>query len=203
MAQLEINYALAMKDISLEKDALKDNQIIVKDIIKLIEENEDFEKILSSSFIIKEEKHNLIDKVFSSSINKDLLSFFHVIIENNRANLFLSILKEFNSLCNEYYGVVEGLCYSAFLLDKKQIEKLEKTLSIKEGKTIVLKISYFYICHSMAEEKDIYSALKEYFGFDTFKEKQEDIILDKGVSRLVKQIIYVYEDGTFEIYNSR
>lgn len=35
------------------------------------------------------------------------------------------------------------------------------------------------------------------------QEKQEDIILDKGVSRLVKQIIYVYEDGTFEIYNSR
>lgn len=139
MAQLEINYALAMKDISLEKGVLKDNQIIVKDIIKLIEENEDFEKILSSSFIIKEEKHNLIDNVFSSSINKDLLSFFHVIIENNRANLFLSILKEFNSLCNEYYGVVEGLCYSAFLLDKKQIEKLEKTLSKKEGKTIVLK----------------------------------------------------------------
>lgn len=35
------------------------------------------------------------------------------------------------------------------------------------------------------------------------QEKQEDIILDKGVSKLVKQIIYVYEDGTFEIYNSR
>jgi len=38
---------------------------------------------------------------------------------------------------------------------------------------------------------------------DMVQEKQEDIILDKGVSRLVKQIIYVYEDGTFEIYNSR
>ena len=139
MAQLENNYALAMKEISLKKNTLKETQKEIREIIKILEENENFEKILSSSFVSKEEKHNVINNVFSNYVNKDVLSFFHVIIENNRANLFLPILKEFNSLCNEHYGVIEGLCYSAFLLSKEQIEKIEKTLSLKEGKTVILK----------------------------------------------------------------
>ena len=61
MAQLETNYALAMKEISLENGLLKDNQHQVKEIIKLLEENESFENVLSSAFIDKVEKQNIID----------------------------------------------------------------------------------------------------------------------------------------------
>lgn len=138
MAQLETNYALAMKEISLENGLLKDNQHQVKEIIKLLEENKSFENVLSSAFIDKVEKQNIVDEVFKGQVDKDLLSFFHIIIENNRGNKFLSILKEFNSLCNEYFGIIEGICYSAFELDKSQLNKLEKALSMKQGKEVVL-----------------------------------------------------------------
>lgn len=138
MSQIEINYAIAMKDISLSNQRLEEDQKVVKEILLILEENKDFEKVLYSPFLSKEKRQSIIDEVFKNKINKDLLSFFHVIIENGRGNKFKKILKEFDSMCNDYFGVKEGICYSAFKLEQKQINSLCEALSKREGKKVVL-----------------------------------------------------------------
>jgi F-type H+-transporting ATPase subunit delta len=54
-------------------------------------------------------------------------------------NYILDILSSFNSLCNEHFGVLEGIIYSVEPLDKKYIQQIQDILSKKENVKCELK----------------------------------------------------------------
>ncbi|MCR5309652.1 MAG: ATP synthase F1 subunit delta, partial [Bacilli bacterium] len=56
----------------------------------------------------------------------------------HRVNLLKDILVSFNSLCNSYRGITEGMLFSAFALDKKTIADIELAISKKEGRKVSL-----------------------------------------------------------------
>lgn len=138
MNELTSRYALALYSLKKEKDELLDTQLVVKELIKIIKDNPDFLVLISDQKIAKEERIIINEKVFAS-IDDDIRNLINVVIENNRGKYLLEVFNDFNSLVNEYRGVKEGLCYSAFPLKEEELEKISSSLSKVENHPIELK----------------------------------------------------------------
>lgn len=134
------NYSSALFEIAVDKkkvDEFKDDMSFIK---KIIDENNDFIKFLDTPFIENIHKNKVIDEIFKSSINKDVLNFFKILVSANLAKYFNEIYLEYSHLTNVYNGVVEGIIYSAFELKPKQIEKITEVFSDKIQKKVSFKV---------------------------------------------------------------
>lgn len=131
MDSLAYRYALAMFDIALEENKVKEYQEKMKCVKKLLNENPDYLRVLSSYFLTAKEKHELVEKALVSLDSKHIISFIKVIIDNHRVNEIDSIFQEIHVLCNEYLGIDEGFVYSVIPLNEEQIKQIEEAISLK------------------------------------------------------------------------
>ena len=72
-------------------------------------------------------------------MNEDIIALILVVMENNRTSYLLDIFEAFNSYCNEYRGISEGLVYSTLKLDQKVINQIEEKISKVEHQKVELK----------------------------------------------------------------
>lgn len=128
MNQLAQTYAEALFSLGLEENKLSKLQEEEKALLEIIENNEDFLLLLDSRFMSREERQDIAVKILKD-FDDDIVNFIKVIIDNNRTNYIKDVLQAFNSLCNEYKGVKEGLIYSAYPLSKEVINKIKKKIS--------------------------------------------------------------------------
>ena len=138
MNDLTSRYAEALYSVKKDSNTLLESQAEAKELIKIIKDNPDFLVLLDSPTLDKEERINLIDKVFSS-VDEEMKNLMKIAVENNRGKFLLGILQDFNSLVNEYRGVKEGLCYSAMPLKDEEINKIATSISKKEKEPVELK----------------------------------------------------------------
>lgn len=137
MNEIASKYASALYELALENNQLDLYQEQCRFVLSSLEENEDFFDVLGSKFLSVKEIHEIIDKTFIG-VETDIISLLKIIVENHRVNLIKDILVSFNSLCNAYKGITEGILYSAFELDKKTIADIENAIGLKENRKISL-----------------------------------------------------------------
>ena len=128
MNQIAQTYAEALFSLGLEEKKLAKLQDEGKALSEIIHDNEDFLLLLDSRFMTREERQDIASKILKD-FDEDIVSFVKVLIVNNRTNYIKDVLQAFNSLCNEYKGVKEGLIYSAFPLAKETINKIKNKIS--------------------------------------------------------------------------
>ena len=138
MNDLTSRYAEALYKVKKDSDTLLETQALVKELIKIIKDNPDFLVLLDSSYLEKEERIAMIDKVFIS-VDEEVKNLMKIAVENGRGKYLLGILQDFNSLVNEYRGVKEGLVYSAFPLKDAEVDKIASSISKKEKEPVELK----------------------------------------------------------------
>ena len=138
MNELTSRYALALFSLKRDENKLLESQLEVKELRKLIKENEEFVSLLASHNLDLENRLSIVEKVFAS-IDEEIKNFIKIIVENNRAKYLLQIFDDFNSLVNEYRGVKEGLVYSAMPLSDKEIDHISKSISEVEKMPIELR----------------------------------------------------------------
>lgn len=137
MNQIAQTYAEALFSLGLEDKKLSKLQDEGKALSEIIHDNEDFLLLIDSRFMSREERQDIASKILRD-FDEDIVNFVKVLIANNRTNYIKDILEAFNSLCNEYKGVKEGLIYSAFPLDKETINKIKNKISQIEGMDVEL-----------------------------------------------------------------
>jgi len=137
MNEIASRYGSALFSLSLEKQKVSEYQEEVKALKRIFLENSDFVMVLGSSFETIEERISLVDKTLVG-VNEDILSLIKILIENNRINYLLDVFTSFNSCCNEYRGVDEGLVYSTIPLDEQTINKIEEKISRIESRKVEL-----------------------------------------------------------------
>ena len=135
---ISLRYAEALFSLKSEKGNLLAIQEEVKEIKKIILDNPDFLLLLDSSTIEKEEKMSMIEKTLKG-VDVDIVNLLKVMVDNHRIRLLVDVFNDFNSLVNREIGVKEGLVYTAFKLDEKTLNKLNKTISEVEGQPTELK----------------------------------------------------------------
>ena len=135
---VENEYAQAIYDLAKEEnkiDIINECFIVVN---KSIEDN-DFMELLSSPKITKEEKKNILTKVYGK-LDSLFLDFMYVLIDNNRFNRISYIYDYYNQLIKIEHNILHIEAYSVKELTKTQIDNLRKTLSsYYNGKTLEIE----------------------------------------------------------------
>ena len=137
MNQIAQTYAEALFSLGLEEKKLTKLQDEGKALSEIIHDNEDFLLLIDSRFMSREERQDIASKILKD-FDEDIVNFVKVLIANNRTNYIKDVLEAFNSLCNEYKGVKEGLIYSAFPLNKETLNKIKNKISQIEGMDVEL-----------------------------------------------------------------
>ena len=138
MNELTSRYALALFSLKRDENVLLETQQEVKELRKIIRENDGFVSLLDSHYLSMNERLAIVDNVFAS-IDEEIKNFIKIIVENNRSLYLLEILDDFNSLVNEYRGVKEGLVYSAMPLKDEEVDHISSSISEVEKMPIELR----------------------------------------------------------------
>lgn len=138
MESVASRYGLALYSLALEENKIDSWQKDVKTLKSIFEKNTDFIMILGSSFLSLEERIEILEKTLVG-VDRSIVALIDVIMENNRTDLILDVFESFNSYCNQYRGVSEGLIYSTLKLDQTVIDQIEKKISKIENNKVELK----------------------------------------------------------------
>lgn len=138
MEQIASRYGLALYSLALDNKKIIEWQEEVKTLSNIFKENADFIMILGSSFLPLNERQEILQKTLKG-VDKEIVALIMVVMENNRISMILDIFDSFNSYCNEYRGVSEGLIYSTLKLEQKVINKIEDKISKMEHNKVELK----------------------------------------------------------------
>lgn len=128
MNDIASRYGLALFSIAEDNNKVISLQNEVKEIKRIIDDNPNFITLLNSSFLSIEERLNVIDNTLIN-VDKDFIALLKIMIVNGRISLFDEVLQAFNSYCNAYRGVDEGLVYSTSPLDEKTKKTIETKIS--------------------------------------------------------------------------
>ena len=137
MTEIAQNYASALLSLAVDDNKVIDYQKEVKELRKIIRDNEDFILLLDSRFLSIEERMDNAEKILKG-FSPDVVNFIKIIIKHNRVSYLEDILEAFNSLCNEKQDIVEGLIYSAFPLEESTLQKIKNKISAIENHEVDL-----------------------------------------------------------------
>ena len=138
MKEITSRYAEALFSLKRESSSVEESQLEVKELIKVLKENPDFSVLLSSSYKDFEEKEQIIDKVFKG-VDEEIKTLMKIVVMNHRGQYLTEIFENYNSLVNEYRGVLEGLVYSTEPLTESQLAKLNSAIGKIETRPVELK----------------------------------------------------------------
>lgn len=138
MKEITSRYAEALYSLKKDKNSLESSQKEIKELIKVLKENPDFFVVLNSSYKEFEEKEQIIDKVFIG-VDEEIKTLIKIVVKNHRGQYLTEIFENYNSLVNEYRGVIEGLVYSTEPLSESQLAKLNSAIGKIETRPVELK----------------------------------------------------------------
>ncbi len=140
MSKIASTYAQALFDAASDDNTLEDIKKDLGVISSLMKEQPQLMEVLTLPKLSKEDKKELIKKVFSKDASQILVNFFMVLIDKDRINLLTEIIVAYNQLVNQHLGILEGTVYSAVDLNKDQLTRLTYTFTKKLNKQIKLNV---------------------------------------------------------------
>ncbi|MFI3209966.1 MAG: F0F1 ATP synthase subunit delta [Peptostreptococcaceae bacterium] len=130
-------YALALFEVCEETDSFDEIYSDLENVCAVLLENENLNGVLKSPIINREEKKNLLLKVFTD-INKTTKNFLQILIDKQRINVLSEIKIHFKKLINEKLNIIEGTAITAVKMSDDEINNLQEKLSNKYSKNVTL-----------------------------------------------------------------
>ena len=110
-------------------------------MVGLLDSNEGFEQALTNPLIKKSDRKKLLDTVIAAAgFSKVMKSFLSLLFDKGRIGFTRDIATYYNTMADELKGVVRASVVAATSLSKTNISKIQKSLSQKTGKTVVLDV---------------------------------------------------------------
>ncbi len=130
-------YANALFSFAVESKEIELIQNNLRVLVKAIEQNLDFMKIIASKTIESDEKKAVIKKVINSGQDY-FLHFLYVLIDNGRFDQIASISLAYDELVLDYFNKMVVDVYTKYQLTNEQKVKLVSKLQTKFNKTIII-----------------------------------------------------------------
>ncbi len=128
--RISYRYANSFFQLAEEKKLLKKFADDIELIFNTLYQSRELRSILRNPVIKLKDKKNLLSKIFGSKIRKETSEFLDFIVEKNREDIIMEIMKEFLNLRDNKEGIVRtGITSSVDLTDsvkKDLVSKLEK-----------------------------------------------------------------------------
>lgn len=138
-SQIAHNYASALYELVLDRSLLKEYQTSLREFSSLLEKDKDLYLFLESYSIPYQAKDELLKKIYQDEKLEHLVPFISLVCKKHRINIFKQIEEEFSSMVNEFEGVAEGLVYTSYRLNEKDLKKIEEALGKRVNKKVRLK----------------------------------------------------------------
>ena len=132
-------YAASLFQVGLEEKIQKDLERGLDYIKEAFKSGEGLDLILRHPAIGRDEKKDLVERIFKGSIREELVNFIFVLIDNKRIASLEDILAAYEEIYNQYENIERVLAITAVEMDKKTKKALEKSLGRKLNKKIKLE----------------------------------------------------------------
>lgn len=136
-------YSKALLDLSIESKRLDEVRKDIQNIIKLMDNSEDFCKVMKSPILAREDQKKVIENIFSKlEVSKTVLNFFLVVCTNRRSFIIDRICKRFVEMEKDFKGEVRAQIVSTEEPDNEDLSKIEKIIkeTIKSEVSLTSKI---------------------------------------------------------------
>ena len=137
-SEIAERYARGLFELALEDNTVATKSDQAQSLIQVLNENDDLQVLLHAVKITKKEKREIIENVFGSSFDADMVRFLKLLIDKGRIGYLKEILHEYIVLANEELGIEEAVVYSARKLKDEDIERIRASLEKKRGKKILI-----------------------------------------------------------------
>ncbi|AFM43463.1 ATP synthase F1 subcomplex delta subunit [Desulfosporosinus acidiphilus SJ4] len=108
----------------------------LRELTKLVEENDEVKKVLLHPHISLSEKKSVMAKLLSEDFSETVRHFLYLLIDRKRESLLPFIQREFTRLADEARKVVEAKVESAIALSASQLDDLKKAIGRMTGKDV-------------------------------------------------------------------
>lgn len=128
-------YSEALVDSATETNELQKVYEELKFVQETLSNSSDLKVFLENPIINRPDKKDVINQVFANNLSNVVLNFLLLLVENNRFNIFESVVIEYSNKMNQINNIVKANVVSAVELDEttksRLIEKLEYKISKK------------------------------------------------------------------------
>jgi F-type H+-transporting ATPase subunit delta len=128
-----IGYSLALFSIAEEENKVNEYFIDAKMILETFS-NPDYLPlidILNSRGLTLDKKEKIINEVFVN-VEQYISNFMKLLVFRSKIKLITNIMRVFIKHCCEFLKIKEGTVYSATVLEKAEIKKIEKKISLEQ-----------------------------------------------------------------------
>ena len=138
MSNISRAYADALFEICIEENSLEEIMQQSAQLAEIMAANPEFVKLLNAPTVTKEEKTDLVDKVFFGKINKSLLNFIKVMVERKDTQEINASFADFEKLYNKHNNIEKATATTAVPMSDELKAKLVAKLNALTGKNVVL-----------------------------------------------------------------
>ncbi|MCY6369818.1 F0F1 ATP synthase subunit delta [Clostridium ganghwense] len=136
---LDKRYALALYEVAEGKGKVEEYLEEGKEIIELIKNNEEINKIIKHPEISTSKKKKIFEEIFKGKIYDDLLSFILLLIEKDRILYMEEKFKEMETIHLKKQNILVANVKTVISLNENERKEMIEKLEVKYNKTIILK----------------------------------------------------------------
>lgn len=125
-SKVAIRYAQSFLDSSIEKNILAKVASDFEVVAQVFSTNNELLRVIKSPVIKGEIKNKILTEIFGRLISKDSLDFISFVIIKGREEILPDILEKFDSIKDEYTGVVKVQVTTAFDFSSEQKIQLQQ-----------------------------------------------------------------------------
>ena len=131
-------YAQALFEVGEETQTTSELYQELSELVKILNENNDFYNFLKSPLISCEDKKTVMKNIFENQLSDSMNNFLKIVIDKDRMSVIEKIKESYKRLLNDKNNVLEGTAITAVALSEEEIKDLEKNLSKKYNKNVTL-----------------------------------------------------------------
>ena len=134
-------YGEALYELAIERDMVDTMLEEVSGLITILSKNTDFTKLMNHPKIVREEKEEIMERVFKGRISDELTGFLKIIISNGRYGEVLPALQYYVARVKELKNIGIAYVTTAMELSSEQKAEVEKRL-IDTTKYVKMEMNY-------------------------------------------------------------
>lgn len=139
MSAVAKRYARALFEAASEKKTIDATEKELAEVVKAINENEGFKKLLSHPKISAQEKKQMLETLFAREISASTGNFLNIVIERGREGQLNEILDNFIEMANEVRGIADATVITAKQLSETEANKLADAFGRQLNKKLRVK----------------------------------------------------------------
>jgi F-type H+-transporting ATPase subunit delta len=129
-------YAKALFEIAQEQNRIAEVEAELKAVVSVLNQNDDFAKLLKHPGIGAESKKALLKNIFESQLSEMTFNTLLLLIERGREDLLESLVSYFVKITSEALGQAQATVYTPVELSGAELSNIAAKFSALTGKQI-------------------------------------------------------------------